>query len=78
MTPAAVPLDVVLRNPSKSVALMSHLQLRKARSGERVLPVFYSDNYLSLLPGERKALSVEAASADLDVMRHCWRWMAGT
>jgi len=59
-------MDVVLRNPSKSIALMSHLQLRKARSGQRVLPVFYSDNYLSLLPGERKTLTVEAAAGDLD------------
>ena len=45
---------------------MSHLQLRKARSGQRVLPVFYSDNYVSLLPGERKTLTVEAAASDLD------------
>jgi hypothetical protein len=58
-------LDVVAKNPSKSIALMAHLQLRKARSGQRVLPVFYSDNYLSLLPGESKALTVEAAADDL-------------
>jgi hypothetical protein len=58
-------LDVVAKNPSKSIALMAHLQLRKARSGQRVLPVFYSDNYLSLLPGESKALTVEAAVDDL-------------
>jgi hypothetical protein len=58
-------LDVALRNPSTSVALMSHLQLRQARSGRRVLPVFYSDNYVSLLPGETRTLTIEAASADL-------------
>jgi hypothetical protein len=58
-------LEVVLRNPSRSIALMSHLQLRKARSGQRVLPVFYSKNYVSLLPGERKTLTVEAAATDL-------------
>ena len=67
MTPAASAImDVVLRNPSQTIALMSHLQLRKARSGQRVLPVFYSDNYLSLLPGERKTITVEAAASDLD------------
>jgi hypothetical protein len=59
-------MDVVLRNPSQTIALMSHLQLRKARSGQRVLPVFYSDNYLSLLPGDRKTITVEAATSDLD------------
>ena len=30
-----------------------------------MLPVFYSDNYLSLLPGEVRKISIEAASADL-------------
>jgi hypothetical protein len=59
-------LEVSVRNPSKTIALMSHLQLRRARSGQRVLPVFYSDNYVSLLPGERKMLTVEAAAGDLD------------
>jgi hypothetical protein len=39
--------------------------LRRQRSGKRVLPVFYSDNYLSLLPGESKSLTVEATVADL-------------
>ena len=28
---------------------MAHVQLRR-KSGERVLPVFYSDNYVSLVP----------------------------
>jgi hypothetical protein len=58
-------LDVQVKNPSRDVALMAHLQLRRGRSGKRVLPVFYSDNYLSLLPGESKTLTVEAAVADL-------------
>lgn len=58
-------LAVTVSNPSKAVALMAHLQLRRERSGQRVLPVFYSDNYLSLLPGDRKALAIEAAVADL-------------
>jgi hypothetical protein len=59
-------IGATVRNPTQSVALMAHLQLRKAHSGQRVLPVFYSDNYLSLLPGETKTLTIEAASADLE------------
>jgi hypothetical protein len=58
-------LNVEIRNPSRAVALMTHLQLRKGRSGARVLPVFYSDNYISLVPGERKMVTIEAALADL-------------
>ncbi|MGA2542250.1 MAG: sugar-binding domain-containing protein [Verrucomicrobiota bacterium] len=58
-------LDVTLSNPSKVVALMTHIQLRKQSSNERVLPVYYDDNYVSLLPGERRTIRVEAASKDL-------------
>jgi hypothetical protein len=47
-------------------ALLVHLQLRKAITGERVLPVYYSDNYLSLLPGESRVIEIEADSAALD------------
>jgi len=58
-------LDVTLRNPGSSVELMTHLQLRRQNSGERVLPVYYSDNYISLVPGESKTVTIEAALADL-------------
>ncbi len=58
-------LDVTLSNPSKVVALMTHIQLRKQRSNQRVLPVFYDDNYVSLLPGESRTIKVEAALKDL-------------
>ena len=44
---------------------MAHLQLRRKGSGERVLPVYYSDNYISLLPGESRSAGIEADLADL-------------
>jgi hypothetical protein len=59
-------LTVTLHNPGSNIALMAHLQLRRKYSGERVLPVYYSDNYVSLVPGETRTISVEAALADLD------------
>ena len=58
-------VEVTLRNPSPGIALMAHLQLRRKASGERVLPIFYSENYVSLLPGESKTITIEAALADL-------------
>ena len=57
--------DVVVNNPTSHVALLTHLQLHRKASGNRVLPVFYSDNYLSLAPGESRALTIEAATKDL-------------
>lgn len=53
-------LTVTLHNPSKTLALMSHLQLRRSRTGDRVLPVYYSDNYISLVPNETKTITIEA------------------
>ena len=58
-------LDVTVENPSDHIALMAHVQLRRKTTGERVLPVYYSDNYISLVPHETKTLTVEAAQADL-------------
>jgi len=58
-------LRVTLHNPGKDVALMAHLQLRRAKSGERVLPAYASDNYISLLGGESRTITIEADSKDL-------------
>jgi len=55
-------VTVTLHNPSQAVALMAHIQLRR-KSGERVLPAYYSDNYVSLAPGEERTLTVEADAA---------------
>ena len=58
-------LSVVLHNPTEIIAVMAHLQLHRKKSGERVLPVFYSDNYLSLAPGEARTISIQVGTADL-------------
>jgi beta-galactosidase/beta-glucuronidase len=53
-------VTVTLHNPSKNIALMAHVQLRREKSGERVLPVYYSDNYVSLVGGETRTIKAEA------------------
>ncbi|WP_446745799.1 glycosyl hydrolase 2 galactose-binding domain-containing protein [Silvibacterium acidisoli] len=58
-------LTVTLHNPTNQVAVMAHIQLRRKQSGERVLPVYYTDNYVSLVPNESKEIHIEAAQADL-------------
>jgi beta-galactosidase/beta-glucuronidase len=58
-------ISVCVTNPAQTVALAIRLKVQRAGSGERVLPVFYSDNYFSLLPGESKTVSVEFADKDL-------------
>jgi hypothetical protein len=56
-------LAITLHNPTQSIALMAHVQLRR-KSGERVLPVFYTDNYVTLLPDETRTIGIEAAQSD--------------
>jgi hypothetical protein len=58
-------IRVNVSNPTRVVALMIRLKVVRNRSGDRVLPAFYSDNYFSLLPGETREASVEFSSADL-------------
>lgn len=53
-------LTITLHNPTSSIALMAHLQLRRQHSGERVLPVYYSDNYVSLVPNETRVITIQA------------------
>lgn len=58
-------LTVRLRNDGPPPAAMVVLSLRRAATGDRVLPAGYSDNYLWLLPGESRDIVVECATADL-------------
>jgi hypothetical protein len=59
-------LTITLHNPGANIALMSHLQLRRKRSGERVLPAYYSDNYVSLVPNETRTITIEADEKDFN------------
>jgi len=58
-------LDVTITNPTKIIALLAHLQLHRKSDGARMLPVFYSDNYMSLAPGESRQVTIEASTRDL-------------
>jgi hypothetical protein len=58
-------IRVRISNPTPTMALMIRLKVQLDRSGTRVLPVFYSDNYFSLLPGETREVTLEFAKASL-------------
>ena len=48
---------VMLENPSKTLAFFVRLKLNRGRGGEEVLPVLWEDNYVSLLPGEKRQIT---------------------
>jgi exo-1,4-beta-D-glucosaminidase len=56
---------VTLENPSKILAFLVHLAVRKGAGGEEVLPVLWEDNYVTLLPGETRTFTATYAPADL-------------
>ena len=51
-----------VENPSSSLAFMVHLRVAKGSSGEDVVPIFWDDNYVSLMPGEKRELSARFES----------------
>ncbi len=56
-------VHVQLKNSGNTVALMNKLTLLNSATGERILPAYYSDNYVSLLPGETREISIEYPAA---------------
>ncbi len=62
---AHTQISVQVSNTGNQVALGVHLQLRRKKTGERILPTYYSDNYVSLLPSEAKTITLSFGSADL-------------
>jgi len=43
---------------------MVRLKAVREKSGDRILPAIYSDNYVTLLPGERQTITTELNQAD--------------
>lgn len=48
---------VVIENTTSTPALMIRVNVVGDKDGEQFLPIFYSDNYFALLPGEKKEVS---------------------
>jgi len=56
--------EVALSNLSGQVAFAVELELYKAKGGQLVVPVFWDDNFVSLLPGERRVLRAYYSESD--------------
>jgi mannosylglycoprotein endo-beta-mannosidase len=53
-------ISVTLNNPKDAtLSFFNRISILDKKSGDRVLPTFYSDNYISILPGEQKTIEVE-------------------
>jgi len=56
---------VVVLNTGKSISFLTRLRLVTGKEHAEILPVFWEDNYISLLPGEKREVSVRARKSDL-------------
>jgi exo-1,4-beta-D-glucosaminidase len=56
---------VTLENPSKSLAFFVRLKVTKGGEDEEILPVVWQDNYISLLPGEKREVTATYRTNEL-------------
>jgi exo-1,4-beta-D-glucosaminidase len=56
---------VTMENPSKSLAFFVRLKVDKGKGGDEILPVFWQDNYISLLPGEKREVTATYRAQEL-------------
>jgi len=56
---------VSLENPSKDLAFFVRVKLNKGAGGQEILPVLWQDNYISLLPGEKREISATYHASEL-------------
>jgi len=57
-------LTTELSNSSGAPALMVRVKAVRGKSGDRILPAIYSDNYVALMPGEKRTIQTELEDAD--------------
>jgi uncharacterized membrane protein len=53
-----IRVQVELRNTGAVVALANKLTLLNGSDASRILPAYYTDNYVSLLPGESREIDI--------------------
>ncbi len=52
-----VEMNVEVENPSNSLALQAELNIFSGKNDEAIVPIFWEDNYFSLLPGEKRTIT---------------------
>jgi hypothetical protein len=57
-------LTTELVNPGKTPALMVRVKAVREKSGDRILPALFDDNYIALMPGEKRTIRTELENAD--------------
>jgi len=56
--------NITITNTGKAVAFFVHVRVLKEKNGDDVLPVIFSDNYISLAPGESRTIECSYENKD--------------
>jgi hypothetical protein len=68
-------ITVTISNPANGpVAFFNRVAVVNAKTKERILPAFYSDNYVSVLPGEKKTVTISYPAANSNVALQLYGW----
>jgi exo-1,4-beta-D-glucosaminidase len=59
-------MTVTLENQGQGAAFMVHARITRGEGGEDLTPIFWSDNYISMLPGEQHTLTARYDAASLE------------
>lgn len=51
-------LHVTLQNSGNSVALAAKLTLENAKDSSRILPAYFTDNYITIMPGQTRKIEI--------------------
>lgn len=52
-------IKVILKNVSSTISLLNKIKLKDKATGESILPVFFDNDYVSILPGEEKTITMK-------------------
>jgi exo-1,4-beta-D-glucosaminidase len=55
---------ITVKNTGKAVAFFVHVRVLKEKNGDDILPVIFSDNYISLAPGESRTIECSYENKD--------------
>ena len=58
--------QLTLMNPGNAIAFMVHVRVTRGKGGEDITPIFWDDNYFSLLPGEKRTVTAKFRRSSQD------------
>jgi exo-1,4-beta-D-glucosaminidase len=59
-------VDITLHNPTKQIAFFERAEVTATKDGDEILPIEYTDNYVTVFPGETTVLRAVVPSPWID------------